>query len=64
MRQGFPQHGGSILKKGFIVDHRTFKSDCLLFLWREVHAWYWGKQATINWENIFVRAAGIRKLNT
>ena len=36
MRQGSLQRGGSILKKGVVVDRRTFtrtKNDCL---WREV----------------------------
>ena len=39
MRQGSLQRGGSILKKGVVVDRRTFtraKNDCSLFLWREV----------------------------
>ena len=39
MRQGSLQRGGLILKKGVIVDRRTFtcaKNDRSLFLWREV----------------------------
>ena len=39
MRQGSLQRGGSTLKKGVVVDRRTFtraKNDCWLFLWREV----------------------------
>ena len=35
MRQGSLQRGGSILKKGVVVDRRTFtraKNDCSLFL--------------------------------
>ena len=39
MRQGSQQRGGSILKKGVVVDCRTFtraKNDYSLFLWREV----------------------------
>ena len=38
MRQGSPQRGGLILKKGVVVDRRTFttKNYCSLFLQREV----------------------------